>query len=244
MKRVFIQGPLTEVMEVGGDVARHIGLSLRMAVGNRLGVAAQDGRCGEAQISRITAETVTLQLLSFVDSHEPPINVWLAQALAKGDKMDQIIVKAVELGIKGVFPLQAEHCVVRYDETKQVDKLRRWQKLAREAAQQSGRGIIPSVGPFLTLETLFDRELTARKALVLYEGSDCQGLRSILSQSVCKDWIVVVGPEGGWSVAEAAFCKQKGAFLTGLGPRILRTETAGIVALSAIMYESGDLGGI
>lgn len=230
-------------MQVDGEAARHLGLSLRMAVGDRLGVAGQDGRCGEAEIIAMTIDTVTLKLLGYVDPQEPPVDVWLVQALPKADKMDQIIAKAVELGVKGIIPLQAEHCVVRYDDAKQADKLRRWQKIAQEAAQQSGRGIIPQVGPFLTLEKLFARQLPDSRVVFLYEGTGCQSLRQVISQSGCKAWLVLVGPEGGWSKAEAEFCRQSGAFLTGLGPRILRTETAGIAALAAIMYESGDLGG-
>ena len=243
MRRVFVQGPLSDFMDVKGEAARHIGLSLRMAIGDRLGVAGQDGRCGEAEIVRITAETVTLALKNINDSTEPPIDVWLAQALPKGDKMDTIVQKAVELGVKGLFPLQTAHCIARYDQAKQADKLRRWQKISQEAAQQCGRGIIPSIGPFLTLESLFDRTPPETKVLMLYEGSGRQGLRSLLTRDFCGSWILIIGPEGGLAANEAAYCQERGAVLAGLGPRILRTETAGLATLAAIMYECGDLGG-
>jgi len=231
-------------MDVKGDTARHIGLSLRMAVGDTLGVAGQDGRCGDAEIIRITPDTVTLALKNINDSTEPPVDVWLAQALPKSDKMDLIVQKAVELGVKGLFPLQTAHCIVRYDAVKQADKLRRWQKISQEAAQQCGRGSVPTIGPFMNLASLFERISAETRVLILYEGQERRGLRSLLTQDDCNSWIVVVGPEGGFSESEAAYCKTRGAAMAGLGPRILRTETAGLAALSAIMYECGDLGGI
>ena len=244
MRRVFIQGPLTDFMEVKGENARQIGFSLRMAVGDRLGVAGLDGRCGEAEIVRIVPESVTLALKQISDSTEPPVDVWLAQALPKGDKMDQIVQKSVELGIKGIYPLWTKHCVVRYDQPKQTEKLRRWRKISQEAAGQCGRGIIPPVESFCTLEELFDRLPQDVRVLVLYEGAGREGLRSILADDFCTSWLLVVGPEGGFSEEEADFCRHKGARLAGLGPRILRTETAPLAALAAILYECGDLGGI
>ena len=175
MRRIFVQGPLADFMDVKGEPARHIGFSLRMAVGDEIGVAGQDGRCGEAEIVRMTGDTVTLALKKIMDSTEPPVDVWLAQARPKSDKMDWIVQKAVELGIKGLFPLQTATCVVRYDAVKQAEKIRRWQKISQEAAQQSGRGMIPDIGPFVTLEALFDRTPTDTRVLTLYEGTGRQG---------------------------------------------------------------------
>ena len=215
-----------------------------MAVGDTIGVAGQDGRCGEAEIVRMTGDTVTLAIRKISDSTEPPVDVWLAQALPKSDKMDFVVQKAVELGVKGLFPLQTANCVVRYDAAKQAEKLRRWQKISQEAAQQSGRGVIPDIGPFVSLADLFDRTPSDTRILTLYEGKGRQGLRSILTADFCGSWILIVGPEGGLTEAEAQFCRSRGALLAGLGPRILRTETAGLAALAAIMYECGDLGGM
>lgn len=244
MRRVFIQGPLSDLMEVQGETARHIGFSLRMAVGDRLGVAGLDGQCGEAEIVRILSDNVTLALKKICNSTEPPVDVWLAQAIPKGDKMDQIVQKAVELGVAGIYPLWTKHCVVRYDPAKQMDKRRRWQKISQEASSQSGRGIIPQIELFCTLQDLFERSPQDMGVLVLYEGATREGLRSILSNHLYNSWLLVVGPEGGFSVEETDFCQTKGARLVGLGPRILRTETAPIAALAAILYECGDLGGM
>ena len=243
MRRIFIDGPLGESMTVSGELVRHIGLSLRMAVGDRLGVADVDGQCGQAEIVSISAEAVRLRLTELTDSPEPPVAVWLAQSLPKGDKMDLIVQKAVELGVQGILPLQTAHCVVRYEPAKQTEKLRRWQKISQEAAGQSGRGIVPVVGPFLTWQQLFERITPQTRLLILYEGEGTQGLRRILTQQPDKDWIVVVGPEGGLSEDEVRRAEACGALLAGLGPRVLRAETAGLAALSAIMYQSGDLGG-
>lgn len=244
MRRIFIQGPLTERMEIKGETARHIGFSLRMAVGDFLGVAGQDGRCGVAEIVRMSNDAVILSLTDTTASPEPPVDVWLAQALPKGDKMDFIIQKSVELGVKGLFPLQTTHCVVRYEAAKQKEKLRRWQKISLEAAQQCGRGQVPPIGPFVTLESLFELTETGTKVLLLFEGKGSQGLKSILKADCSGPWLVIVGPEGGFAEPEIEYCRKKGAGLTGLGPRVFRTETASLAALSAILYECGDLGGI
>ena len=243
MRRLFIDGPIADTMTVSGEPARHIGLSLRMAVGDFLGVAGTDGQCGMAEISSVSASTVTLRLRERTASPEPSVAVWLAQALPKADKMELIIQKAVELGARGILPLQTSHCVVRYEPAKQAERLRRWQKISQEAAGQSGRGIVPVIGPFLTWQQLFGRVTPQTRLLVLYEGAGTQGLRRILTQQPGTDWIVVVGPEGGLSAAEVEACGEHGALLAGLGPRVLRTETAGLAALSAIMYQCGDLGG-
>lgn len=111
MRRIFIDGPLGETMIVNGELARHIGLS-RVAVGDSLGVAGADGQCGQAEIVSISTEAVRLKLTELTASPEPPIAVWLAQALPKGDKMDLIVQKAVELGVQGILPLQDHplHC--------------------------------------------------------------------------------------------------------------------------------------
>jgi 16S rRNA (uracil1498-N3)-methyltransferase len=243
MRRLFIDGPLVDTMTVSGESARHIGLSLRMAVGDSIGVADSSGQCGSAEISSITASMVTLRLTELTESPEPPVSVWLAQALPKADKMDLIVQKAVELGVQGVLPLQTAHCIVRYEPAKQAEKLRRWQKISLEAAGQSGRGIVPVIGPFLTWQQLFGRVTPQTQLLILYEGGGTQGLRRILTQHPGKDWLVVVGPEGGLSADEVRRAEQFGAVLAGLGPRVLRAETAGLAALSAIMYQCGDLGG-
>ena len=243
MRRVFIDGPLSENMTVSGELVRHIGLSLRMAVGDMIGVAGAGGQCGQAEIVSISPATIKLKLIELTDSPEPPVAVWLAQSLPKGDKMDLIVQKAVELGVQGIFPLQTAHCIVRYEPAKQAEKLRRWQKISQEAAGQSGRGIVPIVGPFLTWQQLFERITPQTRLLILYEGEGTQGLRRILTQQPDKDWIVVVGPEGGLSEDEVRRAEACGALLAGLGPRVLRAETAGLAALSAIMYQYGDLGG-
>ena len=243
MRRIFIDGPLSESMTVSGELVRHIGLSLRMAVGDMIGVAGAGGQCGRAEIVSISADAVRLRLTELTDSPEPPVAVWLAQALPKSDKMDLIVQKAVELGVQGIFPLQTAHCIVRYEPAKQAEKLRRWQKISQEAAGQSGRGIVPVVGPFLTWQQLFARITPQTQLLIFYEGAGTQGLRQTLTQHPGKDWIVVVGPEGGLSEEEVRRAEEHGAVLAGLGPRVLRAETAGFAALAAIMYQLGDLGG-
>jgi len=150
----------------------------------------------------------------------------------------------LNLGVKGVFSPAGPtlYCQIRHCKTERQNTP--MAKISQEAAQQCGRGIVPVVGPFVTLASLFEHAPSDTRALMLYESDGRQGLRSILSQDFCGSWILIVGPEGGFAEAEAAFCQANGARLAGIGPRVLRTETAGLAALSAIMYECGDLGGM
>ena len=160
MRRIFIDGPLGETMIVNGELARHIGLSLRMAVGDSLGVAGADGQCGQAEIVSISTEAVRLKLTELTASPEPPIAVWLAQALPKGDKMEWIIQKAVELGVTTIIPVAMEHSVVKLDEKKAAGKVQRWQTISMNAAKQSKRSIIPEIHSVMNFQDAIEYSKT------------------------------------------------------------------------------------
>ena len=243
MKRVFLEEPLSERMRIGGETARHIGFSLRMAVGDALGVADPHGRCGQAVIEKITSDSVWLQLVSEVGSPEPPVQIWLAQGLTKGDKFDFIVEKAVELGAAGIIPLESEHSIVRYSGEKRQERVRRWQKISLEAAQQSGRGKIPLVEVMLTPAGLLSRVQPGAVTVALHHGDRTAGLSLVLKQAASNCWMVMIGPEGGWSKTELRLFQEKGVQMANLGPRVLRAETAAVAVLSAIQFQLGDLGG-
>ena len=245
MRRFFIDAPLSEQMVIANTDARHIASVLRLAVGTTILVAGQDGKSGKAEITAASPEAIELRLLELLeDTTEPPIAIWLVQSLAKGEKMDFIIQKAVELGVHGIIPVATAHSVVRYDAAKQVDKVARWQKIAREAAKQCGRNQIPQVCPVTGLtQVLENNEFASANKIMLYEGQAAQGLRQALTECSNQTYVLFIGPEGGFSSAEVELCQQHSVRIVTMGPRIMRTETAALAALTAVLYECGDLGG-
>lgn len=244
MRRVFLDGPLAAEVNIVGADAHHLARVLRLKPGDQLVVVGQDGQAGKAVIDSVTATCVTAKLTSGIDSMvEPPLTVWLAQGLPKGDKMDLIVQKAVELGVAGIIPLAAEHSVVRYDAAKQLNRITRWQKIAGEAGKQCGRGKIPQITNIKTMTEVLAELSSNTTLLMLYEGETTQGIREALGNYAKGTIVVIIGPEGGFSAAEVELCHKRGAQIVTMGPRILRTETAAIAALTIVMYQCGDLGG-
>ena len=231
-------------MSIQGQDAHHISRVLRMQIGDSFIVVASDGSAGIAKINSIVVDKVVIALQqTIVEDKETSLNVYLAQGLPKSDKMDYIVQKAVELGVRGVYPMDAEHSVVQYDQAKQDKRRERWQKIASEAAKQCGRAVIPIVEPIRNLATILASLDAETVILMLYEGQTAQGLKQALAEHRAKNYLLLVGPEGGFSAKEVAVCQKHGACIVTLGPRILRTETAALAGVSIVLYEYGDLGG-
>lgn len=244
MRRFFIAEPLGAEMSIQGQDAHHISRVLRLQVGDSIVVVAPDGSAGIAEINSILVDKVVLRLQEIiVEDKEAPVHVYLAQGLPKSDKMDYIVQKAVELGVKGIYPMDAEHSVVQYDQVKKNKRLERWQKIAVEAAKQCGRAVIPIIEPVRSLAAILESLDAKTVVLMLYEGQTAQGLKQALAEHHAKSYLLLVGPEGGFSAKEVALCQSHGAYIVTLGPRILRTETAALAGVSIVMYEYGDLGG-
>ena len=243
MRRFFIETPLLAEVVIQGQDARHITRVLRLQVGDKLILVAPDGSTGIGEITNLGDE-VTLQLLeTVIEEKEAPVNVYLAQGLPKSDKMDYIVQKAVELGVRGIYPMAAEHCVVQYDQAKQKTRRERWQKIAVEAAKQCGRAVVPVVEPVASLASILASVDPETIVLMLYEGQAAQGLKQALAERPGKSYLLLIGPEGGFSAKEVALCENHGVMVVTMGPRILRTETAALAGVAVVMYEYGDLGG-
>ncbi len=243
MRRFFVDGDLTGTVSITGPDARHIGRVLRFGPGAEIAVAGKDGRIGRAVITAVEAATVQAEVRELLAAdREPPVAVTLAQGLPKGDKLEYIIQKAVELGAAAVVPLACENCTVRYDEAKRGSRQARWQKIAAEAAKQCGRGVVPVVAPVASLSTALAGAGEETAVIMLYEGAGGEPLRDILAGCEETSYLLLIGPEGGFSPAEAELCRASGARVATLGPRILRTETAALAALAIVLYEKGDLG--
>jgi 16S rRNA (uracil1498-N3)-methyltransferase len=244
LRRFFIDQPLLDEMSIQGQDAHHINRVLRLTIGDKIVVVSPDGSAGIAQISNIALDKVFLTLLeTVIEDKEAPVNVYLAQGLPKSDKMDFIVQKAVELGVRGIYPMAAEHSIVQYDDGKKNKRQERWQKIAVEAAKQCGRTVVPIVEPIASLAAILANIDSDTIVVMLYEGQAAQGLKQALAEHQGKSYLLLVGPEGGFSAKEVALCQSHGACIVTLGPRILRTETAALTGVAIVMYEYGDLGG-
>lgn len=246
MHRFFIPQLYNEEMYIEGVDARHISKVLRMQPGDKLQIVSDDGVSAMAEITAIASERVSVRCLEkLAESHEPRVRLVLAQGLAKGEKMDFIIQKAVEMGAYSVIPVAMEHSVVRLDGAKAAKKVERWQKIAESAAKQSKRDIIPQVQPVRSMAEMFASGDYETK-IIAYECEDRLSLKAALKAAEAaggiKELLLIIGPEGGISEGELELARQAGAVPVSLGRRILRAETAGLVAISAIFYETGDLG--
>lgn len=210
-------------------------------------------QAGEAQSQGSEGAVVELSLVQRLEEWtESPIELVLAQCLPKGDKLELITQKATELGVNRIVPLVSENCVVKYDAKKSKVRQERWQKIANEAGKQCGRTILPVVEPIQSLKQwLTDMANEAQKSekkiclCMCYENEEQQGIKEFLQAHRSEEsFIFIVGPEGGFSLAEAHLAQELGIASVSLGTRILRAETAAIAAAAIIQYENGDLGGI
>lgn len=225
---------------VDGENGRHIVRSLRMRPGEALTLCDGRGTDYPCEIVRLEGETVYCKVLAVVACQtEPSLSVTLMQSLPKADKMELVIQKAVELGVAEVVPMLSARCVSRPDAAALKKKTERWQKIALEAAKQSGRGVIPRVKPAVDYRTAVKNAAGTGEILFFYEGGGENLLR--LVKPGWKKVSIVIGPEGGFEDGEVEFAKAAGAKIATLGPRILRTETAPLAALAAVMLASGNM---
>ncbi len=222
-----------------GEHARHIGLSLRMRVGESVTVCA-NGTDYQCEIERITAETVELHILEESPcAAEPTVRAVLYQALPKADKLEQIVQKAVELGVSEIVPVMTHRCVARLTEKEFEKKRSRYEKIAQAAAMQSGRGMIPQIGGLCTLEQAAKQMQQSEVAVVLYEAEGGVNFSQIRADA--KQYAVMIGSEGGFDAKEIALLQEYGVTPVWLGKRILRCETAPVAALAVLMHLTGNL---
>lgn len=255
VQRYFIRtDQMTEdtVVLAGAD-ARHLTKVLRAATGDSF--IASDGikRDVLAKVERVEKDQVLARIIEELPrEHEPNVDVVIAQSLPKGDKLELVIQKCTELGAAAFQPFTSERTVVRYDHKKEAKKLERWHKIAKEAAEQSGRNRVPEVRLPVSMKELLQQSQAFDHVYVCYENQREQGIKPVLQQlkeaqtaRVDRQLSVmlIVGPEGGFSAAEIRAAEAAGTISLSLGKRILRTETAPIAALACILYELDQMGG-
>ena len=240
MQRFFTNEINEENITLTGSDANHIGRSLRMKTGEALTVCC-NGIDYNCRISEITADTVYLELL---EKHpcaaEPNIEVTLFQAVPKLDKLEYIIQKSVELGVSRIVPVLTRRCVSRPDEKDFAKKLPRLNKIAAEAAKQSGRGMIPEVTPIVSFKKAVEMMSGIDKTILLYEEEGGCSFGEV-DMTGAKTVGLVIGSEGGFDKEEAVAMTGCGASQVWLGKRILRCETAPITALSILMFLTNNM---
>lgn len=224
---------------ITGEDARHIAKSLRMDYGEELTLCDRQGVEYRCVIKGVNPDGVDVDVLeNFPCQNEPDVKITLYQALPKGDKMDLIVQKAVELGVHRIVPVLSSRCVSRPDEKSLAKKVQRWQKIAAQAAQQSHRGIIPEVSGALSFKKAVTDAQTAGRSVIFYE---CGG-RPVreLEWEQDETLAVFIGSEGGFASTEVQQVLDTGGHAATLGKRILRAETAPLAALSVLMYITGN----
>ena len=222
----------------GGDV-NHMKNVLRMKTGEELTVNDGEGSQYLCAVESYEADMAVLKILEKKqDESELASKIYLFQGLPKQDKMELIVQKAVELGVYKIVPVAMKRCVVRLDDKKAAKKVERWGEIARSAAKQSGRGIVPKVGGLLKYDEalMLSKELDV--VMIPYELADGMEQTKQIMESVKPGQSVgiFIGPEGGFEKEEVEQAKEAGVSEITLGKRILRTETAGLTALSILMY--------
>lgn len=244
MRRLFLDSLIQDEFAITGDDAKHLLYAMRVRLGQKFMVVDTAGKVANTQVISCTKDTVQMKFIDYVEDGdtEPPIEVVLAQCLPKADKMDYIVQKAVELGVNSIAPVVSRHCVVKYDAKKRTLRQQKWQKIADEAAKQCGRTQLPRVKQITELTDLVQK-YKDYTCIVCYEAENRQTLHEVLNQVKPEQtkFLLLIGPEGGFSPEEIEICLQAGFNSISLGSRILRTETASLAALSIIMYEKGDL---
>lgn len=238
MPKFFVdKGQIDEQdITIMGEDTAHITRVLRMAQGDLLTVCDNDGTDYECEITTINKKEIICRINSSAKClTEPNIEVTLFQCLPKAAKMEQIIQKCTELGISRIVPVLSKRCVAK------EEKNERWEKVALEAAKQSGRGKVPVVERQINFKTAIERMSGLDCAIMPYEQANEVGLKAVLKKTANTVGILI-GPEGGFDESEAMVANEKGINIVTLGKRILRTETAGSAVLAIVMYEIGDIG--
>ncbi len=217
----------------------HIKNVLRMKEGDTILISSGDNIDYTCHIAGISDELVRAEIDSMdTKGKELPAKIYLFQGLPKSDKMEFIIQKAVELGVYKVIPVSMKRCVVKLDQKKEANKIKRWNMIAESAAKQSKRSIIPEISGVLSFKQAAELAKECDICLLPYECADGMSRTKEIISSMApgKSVAIFIGPEGGFDLDELELAKESGFKVITLGKRILRTETAGMMLLSVLMY--------
>lgn len=246
MPRFFVSSEQVneDKIYVLGDDAFHISRALRMAAGEHITVCDDTATEYECELCEFLPDKVIAKVLSSKPSEtEPPFVAHVYQGLPKGDKLETVIQKSVECGASAITTFESEFCIAKSKPESEKNKLERRNRIASEAAKQSGRALLPKVYATIPFDKMLEEASKADVKLFCYEAEGTlpvgKQLKSALGKVDGKPTVsIVVGPEGGFSKSEAEKAQKMGFLMCGLGRRILRTETAATFALCCLVYET------
>lgn len=230
---------------IGGEDARHITRVMRMEPGDEVICCDGQGQSWRVRLEELHADRIIGTMVrELQEQREAGVKITLVQSLPKGDKMDWIIQKGTEVGIASFQPVETKRTIVEYDAKKEAKRRERWQRIAKEAAEQAQRTCLPAVAPCQPFSEWLSQVQNYDLVCMPYEGEREKSLHSILFRyPTIHTMAVIIGPEGGFAPEEVEAAWAAGVHTISLGPRILRTETAGLVTAAAILYHYGELGG-
>lgn len=243
MQRYFVShDQLSQnVITIINDDAKHITKVMRMDIGDEIICSTPNGQVFLCSICELSPNEVHAQIVEEVlENRELPIDITIAQALPKGDKLEYVVQKGTELGAARFILFPSERSIVKWDRKKEDKKVERLNKIAKEAAEQSHRTLLPTIESVQSLEQLLLRDAFSKKIFAYEEkgkANEHLGLRTSFSNLQRGDsLLIVIGPEGGFSQNEVERLEEHGFIPCSLGPRILRTETAALYVLAAASY--------
>ena len=246
MHRFFIspQAIAGDRVILRGALVHQIRDVLRMKPGDEIVLLDNSGSAYRAELVTLDRDTVRAHVNNkWPLETEPVVRVALYQGLLKGQKFDLVLQKGTEIGVSVFVPLLAERCIVGSLDDVSDARVERWDRIIIEAAEQAGRAVLPNLMPPMLFAHACNQTPANGLALIPWEGEKSHGLREALAGAPrAKSISLFIGPEGGFTEEEIVLAKSKGVIPVSLGPRILRAETAGLVAAAAVLYEMGDLG--
>jgi 16S rRNA (uracil1498-N3)-methyltransferase len=247
MRRFFVrpEDVGAGILRLRGDEADHLARVLRLEPGAQVIVFDGHGHEYVVLVERLEFDGVVCRILRHTAIQlTQTVAITLGQGLPKADKFAWVIQKTTELGVAEIVPLITDRVIPHFAPGHVLTRVGRWEKLAREACKQSGRATVPHLWAPTPLDAFFTSSQNAELKLVLWEGEDKRLLRPVLTAAErVASVAVLVGPEGGLTAQEVARGEAHGFVVVGLGKRLLRTETAGVVAVALLQYQFGDLGG-
>ncbi|MGM0571220.1 16S rRNA (uracil(1498)-N(3))-methyltransferase [Marinobacter sp.] len=238
--RIHTSAPLQagQTVILDDNAAHHVGKVLRMQPGQPLELFNGDGNNYPSELNEVGKKQVTARVLREEPSTcEPRQRIMLGQVISKGDRMDYAVQKSTELGVDTIVPLTSERCDVRLKGDREDKRIRHWQQVAISAAEQCGRATVPVIAPLASLGDWFGQSHSCDLRLVLHHRTE-QALDQLPPPA--QGIALLVGPEGGLTPAEIAMAQEHGFRPTALGPRVLRTETAPVAALTLCQWLWGD----
>jgi len=245
MSRFYVPQPRIEkgMLKIEGDEVKHIRKVLRLKAGDEIIVFDGLGKEFEGAIVEEGLSSVVIKIQNiFSSKRDSSLEVTLAQSLLKGEKMDYLIQKATELGVKEIIPFFSSRSVPLLEKSKKLKRHHRWERIAIEASKQCGRGVVPKIESLQDYSDMLQTASPDTLRLILWEKEGIK-LKEILERLKEKKKIFfIIGPEGGFSQLEVDEAKKTGFIPVTLGRRILRAETASLCFLSILQYEKGDIG--